>query len=166
MGKRESDLDLAFARKIKESPEFVLWVLGRTKFKKYGSDVRLLDEEQASARTAKFWWKHWWCRVPELDTESETDIFIVFEIAETKQRFALHIENKMANGNFTEKQPESYAFRAKHMMSKPRYLDYTDFETILISPLSFRSRNKMRCDLFGCYISYEDISEFIAEFRE
>ena len=124
------------------------------------------DREQASARAAKFWWKHWWCRVPELDAETETDIFIVFEVAETKERFALHVENKMANGSFAEKQPESYAFRAEHMMRKARYLNYTDFETILISPLSFRDKNRMRCDLFDCYISYEDLSEFIPEFSE
>jgi hypothetical protein len=50
MRKKESDLDLAFANKIKESPEFSSWLLSRTKFSEYRSRVRLLDQEQASIR--------------------------------------------------------------------------------------------------------------------
>jgi hypothetical protein len=50
MRKKESDLDLAFANKIKESPEFSSWLLSRTRFSEYRSRVRLLDQEQASIR--------------------------------------------------------------------------------------------------------------------
>jgi hypothetical protein len=134
MGKKEDDLNLAFASKIKESPEFASWVLSHTKFCEHGSHVRLLDEEQASIRPRKFWWKHWWCNMPEVNKEEKQTFFIVFEITDNKQRFALHIENKKGNGKFAEGQAESYEVRARHMMNQTKYLNYTDFETILISP--------------------------------
>jgi hypothetical protein len=166
MRKKESDLDSAFARKIKESPEFVSWLLSRTKFSQYGSRVRLLDEEQASIRPRKFWWKHWWCTIPELTEQRETDIFVAFEIMDTGERFALHVENKLSNGTFSQGQAEAYGFRARHMMNKVRYLNYTDYQTILISPISFKNKNGTKCDLFNCHITHEDIAKFIPEFGD
>jgi hypothetical protein len=164
MRKKESDLDLAFANKIKESPEFSSWLLSRTKFYEYQSLVRLLDEEQASIRPRKFWWKHWWCSIPELPKAGETDIFIVFEIKDTNWRFALHVENKKDDSTFEEGQAGAYEFRARHMMNQEDYLNYSDFQTILISPTSFRHRNSTQCELFNCHISYEDIARFIPDF--
>jgi hypothetical protein len=166
MRKRESELDSAFANKLRESPEFVSWLLSRTKFSEYGARVRLLDEEQASIRQRTFWWKHWWCTIPELAEERETDIFVVFEIMDTRERFALHVENRLSDGAFQRGQAEAYDFRAKHMMNMDRYLNYSDYQTILISPISFKNKNGIKCDLFGCHIAYEDIAEFIPEFGE
>lgn len=165
MSKKEDDLNLAFANKLVESPEFVSWMLSRTKFRKDVAHAQLLHEEQA-IRPAKFWWKHWWCKVPELNADSETDIFLVFQIDEGRQRFALHIENKLANSTFTKRQPESYAFRARHMMNKPRYLYYSDFETVLMAPLIFQSTYRSKCGLFDRYISHEDIANFVPEFGD
>src|SRR6266446_6267246 len=54
----EDVLNLAFATKLTESPEFSSWVLSRTKFAEYAACGRLLDKEQALARQAKFWWRH------------------------------------------------------------------------------------------------------------
>ncbi len=109
-----------------------------------------------------------WCYVPDLGKESETDIFAAFEIADTKQRFALHIENKLAVSAFLPNQAETYPVRARHMLknTKSARLNCTDFETVLIAPRSFRDAYREECDLFGCYIPHEDIAEFVAEFRD
>jgi hypothetical protein len=112
----ESDLDLAFANKMAEAPDFVAWVLSHTKFHEYALRVRVLHKEQARARPhveARFWWRQWRCEVPKLGQESETGIFIVFERMDTKRRFALHVENKTASGRLTEMQAESYEPRAR-----------------------------------------------------
>jgi hypothetical protein len=153
----------AFANKLVESPAFVAWLLRRTKFKQYAQSARLLHEEQ-SIRPAKHWWRHWWCKVPELNAESETDIFLVFECIDTKLRFSLHVECKLANGKFMARQPEAYSFRGRHMSGKPKYLNYKDFETMLIAPESFRALYRMDCDLFDRYLSFKDLSEFVPEF--
>lgn len=141
----EDELCLAFAESVKNSPEFTSWVLSRTKFEKYGALVHLLHEEQMSIRPRKFWWRHWWCHIPELKKDRETDIFMVFEVTGSKQRFALHIENKKDNGKFADGQAEAYRIRALHMANKKEYLSYEDFETMLISPLSFRTKNRATC---------------------
>lgn len=167
MSSSEAKLDLAFANKLTTSPQFVSWVLTHTKFAHCKSTALPLEQEQASARSAKFWWKHWWCYVPELGTESETDIFVAFEDGKSNARFALHIENKLLNSRFQPNQPEAYAARARHMLNdtKSAVLRCTDYETVLVSPKPFRNAYRAQCDLFGCYISHEDIAKFVPEFK-
>jgi hypothetical protein len=165
----ESDLDLAFANEMAESPEFVAWVLSHTKFHEYAWRIRVLHKEQARARPhvdAQFWWKQWWCKIPELGTESETDIFIVFERMDTKRRFALHVENKTASGRLTEMQAESYEPRARFMMNQKGYLNHTDFTTMLIAPRMFARNNWAQCASFDCYIPYDRIAKSVPAFDD
>src|SRR5258708_1300714 len=156
MKRSEDELCLAFAERAKEFPQFASWILTRTKFRKHADHVRLLHEEQMNIRPRTFWWRHWWCHIPELSKDRETDIFMVFEIEETKQRFALHIENKKDNGHFAEGQAEAYRIRAQHMANKMEYLSYEDFETILIAPAAFIGKYGAACNFFDTRISYEE----------
>jgi len=97
MSLNEDLLCRAFAEKIRRSAEFLAWVLNRTKFSEHRLSARLLYEEQVRSRPSVLpenWWRHWWCKIPGSGKEGETDIFLVFEVHETKKRFALHIENK------------------------------------------------------------------------
>jgi len=162
----EDSLNLAFANKLLDSPEFIAWVLGHTKFSQYAAGVRLLKDEQEKARRARFWWRHWWCRIPESGEDSETDIFLVFEVIKSGMRFAVHIENKIAGSTFTPRQEFNYAARALHMLSNTKSASFkcTDFDTVLIAPTSFRDRFSEPCSQFGCFISHEDISKFIPSF--
>lgn len=148
----EVELDRAFANKLKDSHEFLMWVLGHTGFSKH-QKVRLMHEEQLQARKRKEWWRHWWCGVPNLDKQSETDIFIVCEVPETRKRFAVHFENKTANGAFTTAQAQSYDQRANYMMHKKHreMFGYTDYETVLISPEIFRKKHRSDADCFQRY---------------
>ena len=160
----ECDLDKAFADKVKQCAVFRSWILDHTRFGDVSQGVRLLDEEQGRS-DRKVWWKHWWCYVPETKRQGETDILLVFEIEANGKRFALHIENKKENGVFEEGQPEGYEPRARFMMNKKKYLNYSSFETVLIAPRAFTESNEERCALFGAYIFYEEIAEFIPEFE-
>jgi len=164
MKRTEGELDLAFANTIQTSREFRSWVLNQTKFRDLSSDVILLHEEQGKNRPV--WWQYWWCQVPELDEQRETDIFLVFECKTSGERFSLHIENKKGSGKFLDGQPEGYEPRARFMLNTEKYLSYSDFETVLIAPSVFRENNRDKCDLFGVYISYEAIAAFIPEFRD
>jgi hypothetical protein len=162
----EDELCHIFAEHVRGTPEFAIWLLGRTKFKEFAAHARLMHQEQKNIRPRKQWWRHWWCRIPELKKDRETDIFMVFEIVDPNLRFALHIENKMSNGKFAAGQAEAYRIRAQHMANKEEYLDYNEFETILISPLSFKARYGAACDFFDSHIAYEEIADFIPAFAD
>jgi hypothetical protein len=56
----EDELSGVFAERAKESPQFLYWVLSRTKFAKFSGSVRLLHEDQL-LRPRNLWWKDWWC---------------------------------------------------------------------------------------------------------
>lgn len=162
----EDQLNLAFAEMIAESAEFRRWVIEKTKFAGAGTSSKLLREEQAAARSAKYWWRHWWCFVPEVGAESETDIFLAFEESNSKKRFALHFENKIENSTFQPNQAESYDCRARHMLTntKSATLRCTEFDTILIAPASFHAAYEGQCAHFGCFIAHEEIARFIPQF--
>ena len=111
----EVELDHAFAETLADSPEFQEWLLSSGRFVRHAGNATLLVSEQASARkSAKHWWKHWWCRLPD-ESESETDVFLVFEAEGA--RFAIHIEDKPAHGKLGLRQAIDYrrraAFKAK-----------------------------------------------------
>ena len=161
----EKQLDAEIDKYFKNSPEFTNWFLSKTKF--------------ANKKASYFWSRsdHPWGRVPltiqnpetgkteEIIRESETDVLVVFETTK-KERFALHIENKLSNGHFTIHQPELYSERAKLWLNNSKYKKYTDFETVLISPHSFYERCKNKgAKEFNQFIPHEEISEFIPMFE-
>lgn len=81
-------------------------------------------------------------------------------------RFALHIENKTGTSRFRDGQAEAYRPRGRHMQGKPEFLAYTKFSTVLLAPDRFRTKFPDKSDLFDKFISYEEISEFLPEFRQ
>jgi hypothetical protein len=98
----EKQLDAAFALKAEESPQFATWAVSKTQFGSVGP-VRLMSQELVAARNLKYWWRHVWCQA--IDGGKETDIFLPFEVSASKQRFALHIENKRINSDFQTTSP-------------------------------------------------------------
>ncbi len=160
----EDQLCEAFAEGVKEIPDFSAWLLQRTKFAPLAKSCRLLHREQMAIRPRKRWWRHWWCRVPELQKDRETDIFMVFETVSDRARFALHIENKRDNYQFNEGQAAAYAPRARHMLGKPQFLNYTDFSTILLAPLGFKVRFEDDCALFDVFVAYEEVANYLPVF--
>ncbi len=159
----EKDLDKIINEKFKNSPKFSEWFLSKTKF---------------SGEFAGYYWSrcdHPWYRrkyteinsetgkVEQKAKDSETDILVVFE-TEHKKRFALHIENKLTS-KFEHLQPEQYPIRAKDWAENPKYRNYTDWETVLIAPIAFYEKYITDSKKFDRYISHEDISLHIHEFK-
>lgn len=161
----EKQIDPIIEKAFNDSADFVEWFLNKTKFK--GSDAKCVWSRS----------DHPWGRftfnirepksgeLKEITRDSETDVLIVFEESNSK-RFALHIENKLAEGHFTKYQPEMYKMRAESWLRNNNYGDYSDFETILFSPLSFYKKNKDSAKAFDRYVSYEEASIFIPELAE
>lgn len=161
----DGGLDEIFAERVAQSHEFRSWLLSRTKFAKLWPVARLLQKEQAETRPGKTWWRNWWCRLPEFESDFATKILLVFEIEQTNLRFALHVENMPPFAAFEEKQAESCKPRALQMMLRGRNLGYMDFETVLLAPQAFIT-SEPRAELFDRRIPYETIAGFLPEFAQ
>jgi hypothetical protein len=164
-GLKGEDLQcLVFAEAVKHSPSVQKWLLAQTKFASHSGSARLLHEEQRTIRPRKFWWRHWWCHVPELSKDRETDIFMVFETGEG-WRFALHCENKLGTGRFEDGQAQAYAPRGRHMANQPKFLTYADFQTVLLAPRAFQQKYRSDCALFDIAISHEEVAAAVPYFK-
>jgi hypothetical protein len=157
----EENLCELFAEGVRHIPELREWMLSKTKFAPDSRVCRLLDKEQMSLRPRKRWWRHWWCAIPDIIEQRETDIFMVFEAAETHRRFALHIENKPTGSKFREGQAAAYEPRGRHMLNRSQFLSHSDFQTVLLAPTSFRSRFAVDAALFDVFLSYEEVARFV-----
>lgn len=97
--------------------------------------------------------------------QSETDVLFVFRFKDQpERRIALHIENKLAAGNFTPHQPSMYAARAKSWAGKEKYKNYSEWQTVLVAPLSFYEKHEQQAEQFGVFISHENIMEVLPAF--
>jgi hypothetical protein len=142
----------AFADKVRTSPEFVSWLLSKTKFKDANAVPVLVRSDNP------------WYQSRKTGRQSETDILIVFERQDGRERFALHIENKQAKETFQPNQPELYHERALDWMNESKWGSYQDFEVMLIAPQVFYTRHKEKADIFHRYVPHDEIAAFVPEF--
>jgi hypothetical protein len=75
----------------------------------------------------------------------------------------LLIENKK-KARFLSGQAEGYGPKGRFMSNKSKYLNFSDFSTVLLAPMQFRAANRKQADIFDTYIAYEKIAEFVPEF--
>lgn len=156
----DRELDIA----LRANGDFVTWFLDQTKFKGLGASYVWSRSDHPWGKVA--------VPVPNPETgvveltmrEGETDILAVFE-ASGVGRFALHIENKLASGKFTELQPELYAARSVAWRGDEKYQSYVDSETMLVAPRAFYERWTADAAKFDRYVPHEEIARFIPLFR-
>lgn len=165
----EDEQCFAFAQQLQDSPTFVAWLLERTCFQPSSRDIRVLWQEQKSKRYSPLapWWRHWFtskCLCPGCVGGRETDIFVVFESA-NKERFALHIENKLLKSRFTAGQAEAYGIRARCWQNQSRFLNYALSQTMLLAPASFALSNP-DARLFDVFVSHEELAMFCPLFAD
>jgi hypothetical protein len=142
--------DHSFWNTLVASMPFRKWLLERTRFAKLGLD--LVTNEK---------WHQRWYRDPITKKDSETDILLIFSDANGGRRYALHIENKPDHRKWEPDQFENYQKRAADRMSAWRY---TDYEVVLLAPMSFLTRYPLEAAQFDFRLSYEDVGTFIPEF--
>jgi hypothetical protein len=139
---------------LERSTKFFNWILGKTKFADCSARIVLLRADNP------------WYQSKANGKQSETDILLVCEDKKSTKRFALHFENKLADGHFMPEQPEQYELRAREWMNMPKFANYSDFETILVAPHAFYKRNDDKVHHFNKFIPHEDIAIFIPEFAQ
>ena len=159
----EKDLDEAFRRGLKESHKFRSWFLAKLVHGHGYEDLVFIRSDNP------------WCRMrvilPDaisgaltpVERDSETDVLAVFENSAGK-RLGVHVENKIASGNFTPHQPEMYAARAEHWTADSKYGSYDSWETVLLAPTSFVDRNATEVRKFTTRITHEEVSAVLPGF--
>jgi hypothetical protein len=161
----EAALDEALAIALKEDREFAKWFWSRTRFSSEQAQCVLVRSDNP--------WSVVKLADPNADVvgsleevrrQCETDVLAVFETQGGK-RVALHIENKLADGVFTELQPELYRARLTQWRMKPRLGMYAEATSVLTAPLAFYERHRTGAGLFEAFVSHEDIAVHLSTFR-
>lgn len=159
----EKELDHELALHLRDNPDFQKWFLGKTRFASRPSK-RILSRSDHPWTTVTIEVKNSASgKTKRIRRQGETDILVVFE-DNSGERFALHIENKIAGGKFTDYQPEGYPKRAEKWVGQEKYGNYTEWETILVAPVEFKERLSEQAARFGVYVSHEEIAEYIPSF--
>ena len=163
MRSSEKALDHELALVLRDNANFQQWFLGKTRFANRPSKC-VLSRSDHPWTTVTIEVRNAITGEPEsIQRQGETDILVVFE-DDSGKRFALHIENKLAGGKFTNHQPEGYPKRAEKWVGREEYGNYTEWETILVAPVAFKERVSGQAANFGVYISHEEIAEYIPSF--
>ena len=160
---KEKLLDLALERELKSSETFRSWILGRTRFAGESAVVTFLRADWPWGKVNLRVWSPITETYTTVAKEGETDLLVVFQSKE-RGRFALHIENKLSAGHFTDYQPDLYRSRASAWSGNPAYGDYEEWETVLVAPDSFYQRNLREARKFDRFISHTDLAAFVPEF--
>ena len=163
MTSSEKALDLALGRELANSDSFLHWFLSKTRFADEVAERVLIRSDWPWGKVKLRLWNAASQSYETTSREGETDLLMVLQ-SQRRGRFALHIENKVSSGRFTDRQPELYRARAAVWAGDAKYGDYEEWETVLIAPLSFYERNRYEASKFNRFISHEDIAAHIPEF--
>lgn len=154
-------LDEIFAGKLAESHEFRSWFLTRTKFGRLWPMARLLQAEQQEMHGQEPWWRNW--RGAGSGDRVATAMLFVFEVEQTNLRFALHVENAGRADDLPASEKSSYRMMAQAMMNQECFLNYMDFETVLLAPQELIVGDARTLN-FDRRIPFESIAGFVPQF--
>ncbi|WP_457796627.1 hypothetical protein [Methylocystis sp. S23] len=157
-----SGLEEIFASKLVESHEFRSWFLSRTKFARLWPLARLLQAEQQEAQGGDPWWGNW---RSESAGRLATKMLFVFEVEQTKLRFALHVESVTRAQDLATSEKCSYRTLAQAMMNQECFLNYMDYETVLLAPQALIVGDARTLN-FDRRIPFETIAGFVPQFGQ
>lgn len=157
-----SGLNGIFATKLVESHEFRSWFLSRTKFARLWPLAHLLHAEQREAQGAAPWWGN---IRSEGATGLATQMLFIFEVEQTKLRFALHVESVTGRDGLCASEKGSYRTLAQAMMNQDCFFNYMDFETVLLAPQALIVGDARTLN-FDRRIPFESVAGFVPEFRQ
>lgn len=156
-------LDEIFAARLVDSHEFRSWLLSRTKFARLWPLARLMNAEQAETQQGQGpWWRNW--RV-DVAGGIATEMLLLFEVEQTKLRFALHIETATSEEQLAASENGSYRTLAQAMMNQDCYLNYMDFETVLLAPQALIVGDARTLN-FDRRIPFETVAGFVPQFGQ
>jgi hypothetical protein len=155
-------LDEIFAARLVESHEFRSWFLSRTKFARLWPLARLLQAEQQEAQGPEPWWQNW---RSESSVRMATKMLFIFEVEQTKLRFALHVESATCAAELAGAEKGSYRTMAQAMANQECFLNYMDFETVLLAPQPLIVGDARTLN-FDRRIPFETVAGFVPQFGQ
>ncbi|MCC3244011.1 hypothetical protein LG047_01535 [Methylocystis sp. WRRC1] len=156
------DLDEIFASRLVESHEFRSWLLSRTKFARLWPLARLLHKEQEEARPGLPWWRNW---RSDVEGGLATKMLLIFEVEQTKLRFALHVESVTRGEALEASENASYRTLAQALMNQDYFHNYMDFETVLLAPQALIVSDARTLN-FDRRIPFETVAGFVPQFGQ
>jgi hypothetical protein len=148
-----NELDDIFASKLVESREFRSWFLSRSKFARLWPLARLLRDEQETASGKGPWWRN----------AGATNMLFVFEVEQTRLRFALHVARANRAEDLAAFDDGAPRIHAQAMMHQARFLDHMDFETVLLAPQALIAEDARTLN-FDRRIPFETVAGFLPQF--
>jgi hypothetical protein len=136
--KYERDVDLLLAEEFAVSPSFAAWFLEQTHCFQ-GIQAHVVE-----------------VGVSRSDATGESDLVVIFERQDGRNRFALHIEDKI-NAPLQPEQETRYRLRADRAVQKGLY---SAFEVILCCPKAYPLTHAEASRFDSC-VHYEAVSEFL-----
>ncbi len=159
----EKDLDKILEDGFKNSDSFSKWFLSKTRFSNLNAKYKWSRSDNPWGRFTFELENEETGKIEQITRDSETDVLVVFE-TRTGNNIALHIENKLANGTYTQYQPDFYQKRAEIWRNNKKYGNYSDFETVLVAPIEFYRNNFEASQHFDKFVSYEETGILLPEF--
>jgi hypothetical protein len=172
-GRIEHTYCASLADQFARSQTFRDWVFVRIGLADWAGRSRSLATEQSAARpTANFWWKNYYChesRCRCFDGDGrklagrEIDILLLAE-RDDGLRFALHVECKHSDDEFSVGQAEGYPLRAacwREGNGGPRTLLRHDFSSTALIRDRAMSRPPAVDHVFDHVIFFDEIAEMI-----
>jgi hypothetical protein len=161
---KEKAFSEPFADQLAKDPEFLRWVLDKTKFRELNGPHVLADEmKDRRSKAASTWWASHYtetCRCFGCEG-SETDVLAI--VADSNGRtVALHVEVKQPSDSFNldRRQAERYPVRAACWVSKspPKVLPHDDACTILLCSSDKLSDFAAEAAHFDTVVTFEEIA--------
>jgi len=92
-------------------------------------------------------------------------MLLIFEVDQTKLRFALHIESVTNGEALHASENSSYRTLAQALMNQECFHNYMDFETVLLAPQALIVSDARTLN-FDRRIPFETIAGFVPQFGE
>ena len=159
----EASLDTALAEALFPHSELATWLLAQTRFRDEVAECVFCRSDNPWS-TVRIERQNPVSGEPEvLSRQCETDVLAVFQTTDGR-RLAVHIENKLASGSFTEMQPELYRERLQQWKNRTKLGEYSDATSLLVAPQAFYERFKTQAQVFEAFVSHEELAERIPAF--
>jgi len=159
----EAQLDTVLAEALADRGEFSKWFLARTRFKQEVAQCVFCRSDNPWSRVQFELPKPVSGELELLSKDCETDVLAVYETTNAR-RLALHIENKVAGGTFTQHQARLYQERLLQWKNRPKLGSYSDATSVLVAPESFFEQHRRDAETFETYISHEELASRLSVF--
>ena len=159
----EAQLDTVLADALSDRGEFSTWFLRQTRFGHKSAQCVLCRSNNPWSSVRFQLPNEVTGELESLARDCETDVLAVYETPDGR-RLALHIENKLAGGSFTQHQAILYRERLQQWKHRTKLGNYVDATSVLVAPQVFFDLHRTDAETFETFISHEALAKHLSVF--